>query len=127
MCTRSRNTCPTIAQHTPSYRADKHLPHRGATGPWAEADAILIDFVVRASASRPKAAKVMELALLAAAACPFLARAAAAAAALLVLEIFNTTFGFFCMDTPTGGDLGVWLCRRVFFCVCVIVVDVVAA
>ena len=87
----SRNTCP--AQHTPSYRAEKHLPHRGATGPWAEAYAILIEFVVRASASRPKAAKVMELALLAAAACPFLARAAAAAAALLLLEIFNTTFG----------------------------------
>ena len=127
MCTRSRNTCLTIAQHTPSYRADKHLPHRGATGPWAEADAILIDFVVRASASRPKAAKVMELALLAAAACPFLARAAAAAAALLVLEIFNRILGFFCMDTPTWGVLGVWLCRSVCFCVCFIVVDVVAA
>ena len=118
----SRNTCPTIAQHTPSYRAEKHLPHRGATGPWAEADAILIDFVVRASASRPKAAKVMELALLAAAACPFLARAAAAAAALLVLEIFNRIFGFFCMDTPTWGVLGVWLCRSFCFSVCFTVV-----
>ena len=132
MCTSNddivtRYPCPNIAQHTPSYRADKSLPHRGATGPWAEADAILIDFVVRANASRPKAAKVMELALLSAAACPFLARAAAAAAALLVLEIFNRIFGFFCMDTPTGGVLGVWLCRSVFFCVCVIVVDVVAA
>ena len=84
MCTSNddivtRNPCPNIAQHTPSYRAEENLPYRGATGPWAEADAILIDFVVRASASRPKAAKVMELALLAAAACPFLARAAAAA------------------------------------------------
>ena len=90
--------------------------------PRVEAEAILIDFVVRANASRPKSAK-----LLSAAACPFLARAAAAAAALLVLEIFTRIFGFFCMDTPTGGDLGVWLCRSVFFCVCVIVVDVVAA
>ena len=95
--------------------------------PCAEADAILIDFVVRANASRPKSAKVMELALLSAAACPFLARAAAAAAALLVLEIFNRIFGFFCMDTPTWGVLGVWLCRSVCFCVCFTVVDVVAA
>ena len=90
--------------------------------PCVEAEAILIDFVVRANASRPKSAKVMELALLSAAACPFLARAAAAAAALLVLEIFNRIFGFFCMDTPTWGVLGVWLCRSVCFCVCFTVV-----
>ena len=83
----------------------------------------MIDFVVRANATRPKSAKVMELALLSAAACPFLARAAAAAAALLVLEILNRIFGFFCMGTPTWGVLGVWLCRSV----CFFVVDVVAA
>ena len=89
--------------------------------PCAEAEAILIDFVVRANASRPKSAKLMELArlcLISAAACPFLARAAAAAATLLVLEIFNRIFGFFfCMDTPTWGVLGVGLCRS--FCSCV--------
>ena len=85
--------------------------------PCAEAEAILINFVVRANASRPKSAK-----LLSAAACPFLARAAAATAALLVLEIFNRIFGFFCMDTPTWGVLGVWLCRSFCFCVCFTVV-----
>ncbi len=90
--------------------------------PCAEAEAILINFVVRANASRPKSAKVMELALLSAAACPFLARAAAATAALLALEIFNRIFGFVCMDTPMWGVLGVWLCRSLCFCVCFTVV-----
>ena len=82
--------------------------------PRVEAEAILIDFVARANASRPKSAKLMELArlcLISVAACDFLERAAAAAAALLALVIFNRILGFFfCMDTPTWGVLGVGPC-----------------